>query len=288
MRPATFEYVQAGTLEEAVRGLRVGNGDAQVLAGGQILINQMRARLVRPATVVDISRLDELRYIRSEGDDLAVGALSTMADVESSDVVRQRCPALAEAAALVGDLQVRNRATVGGNFFNPDPVSDLAPVLLATGGRVVLHGPDGRRELNADQLLGNASPRQKLAAGEILVEARFGALGTASAFEKLSRRAADPAIVNAAAAVEVTDGQLSRVGLALVGVHRWPVRAKPVEDQLSGRPLDADEATALLSEFLTTVDPPSNAHADGPYRHQVGPVVAVRALRRAVERAQGR
>lgn len=288
MRPATFEYVQAGTLEEAVRALGSGNGDVQVLAGGQILVNQMRARLIRPAKVVDISRLQDLVYIRADGDDLAVGALTTMRDVESSDVVRQRCPALAEAAAAVGDPQVRNRATVGGNFFNPDPVSDLAPVLLAAGGKVVFQGPEGRRELDAEQFLGNGAPREALAAGEILVEARFGPGGAVSAFEKLSRRAADPAIVNAAAAIEVGSGQLDRVALALVGVHRWPVRAKPVEDHLAGRPFDAEEAMSRLREFVGTLDPPSNAHADAPYRQEAAPVVAVRALRRAVDRAEGR
>src|SRR5919202_2753024 len=151
MRPATFEYVRAATLEEAVQALEAADANAEVLAGGQVLVNRMRARLDRPGTVVDISRLDDLRYARVEGDDLVVGALATMRDLESADQVRQRCPALAEAAAAVGDLQVRNRATLGGNFFNPDPVSDMAPVLLAADGQVVVHGPDGRRRLGAEE-----------------------------------------------------------------------------------------------------------------------------------------
>ena len=285
MRPATFEYVRATTLEEAVQALEAADANAEVLAGGQVLVNRMRARLARPGTVVDISRLDDLRYARVEGDDLVVGALATMRDLESADAVRQRCPALAEAAAAVGDLQVRNRATLGGNFFNPDPVSDMAPVLLAADGQVVVHGPDGRRRLGAEEFLTNGPPRQALAAGEILVEVRFGSAATASAFEKLSRRAADPPIVNAAAAVSVEADRISAVGLALVGVHQLPVRARPVEQQLAGHAFDGEQATAVLREFVATLDPPSNAHADAAYRRDTAPVVALRALRRALERA---
>ena len=287
MRPAMFDYVRAGSVEEAVRALEGAGAGARVLAGGQTLANLIRARVVRPSTVVDISRLSELDYIRAEADHLAVGALTRLRDVETSDPLRATCPALVEAAAAIGDLQVRNRATVAGNLFNPEPSSDLAPVLLASNGSVMVQGPSGRREVAAEEFFAGplGSP---LAPAEVVVEVRFRRTGTASAFEKFSRRAADPAVASAAVFLRADADSVTEIGLALGAVHQRPLRAGPVEERLAGRPFDEAAATAALREFSAGLSPPSSPHADAAYRREVAPIIALRALRRAWDRAGGR
>jgi carbon-monoxide dehydrogenase medium subunit len=284
MRPATIDYVRAESLDQAIDALQQAGDGARPLAGGQMLINQMRARTVRPSTVVDISKLDDLRYARLEGDELAVGALTRMRELDG-DSTRSACAALAEAAARIGDPQVRNRATVGGNLFNPDPLSDIAPVLLASGGRVVVQGPGGRREIDAQAFCD--APGGGLAAAEVIVELRFGATGpgAGSAFEKLARRAADAAVASAAAFVRVDNGQLADVRLALGAVHDRPLRAASVESELTGKPFDAEQAKQALVAFAAQLDPPSSPHAESGYRREVAPVIALRALGRAVESA---
>jgi carbon-monoxide dehydrogenase medium subunit len=286
MRPAGFEYVRAGSVADAVRALDDGGPDARVLAGGQVLVNLMRARRVRPSVVIDISGLSELDFVTLEADHLAVGALTRMRDLAASEIVARAVPALAQAAACVGDPQVRNRATAGGNLLNPDPVSDIAPVLLASGGTVVLQGADGRRELSAEELL--RAPLGDRPAHGMIVELRFGSLEAASAFEKLSRRAADAAVASAAAFARVQDGVLAAVGIAVGAVHERPVRAAAVEDLLRGRPFDVAAAGEALRDFCAALNPPDTVHASAAYRRQAGAVIATRALSRAVEQATRR
>jgi carbon-monoxide dehydrogenase medium subunit len=284
MRPAPFDYVQPATVEEAVAALSDRDG-ARPLAGGQILINRMRARVERPGLVVDISRLPGLAFSEADGDQLRVGALTVLADLTGADVAAW-CPALQQAAQSVGDPQVRNRATVAGNLLNPDPVSDIAPVLLASGGSVVLQGTDGRREVDAGEFLEAPAPR--LGPTELIVELRFGRLSASSAFEKLSRRQADAAVASAAAFVRTDGGRITEVGLALSAVHEHPLRAATVCEQLTGGAFDATAAMEALRAFAGGLRPPSTPHADADYRKEVAPVVALRALQRAIDTANRR
>jgi carbon-monoxide dehydrogenase medium subunit len=282
MRPAPFEYIRPTTVAEAVRAVHEAGEDARVLAGGQVLVNLMRSRRLRPSLVVDISRIAELDYVRLDAQHLAVGSLTRLRELAADDV-RAACRALAEAARAVGDPQVRNSATAGGNILNPDPVSDLAPVLLASDGAVVVEAPEGRREIAAADFL--AAPSGTPIGPLVIMELRFGRPAAASAFEKLSRRAADAAMASAAAFVELEDGCLSEVGLALGAVHERPLRATAVEDELRGRPFDPDTARQAVRELCATLDPPDTVHASAGYRRAVAPVVAVRALQRAVDEA---
>jgi carbon-monoxide dehydrogenase medium subunit len=206
-----------------------------------------------------------------------------MCELATAAVVAAACPALAQAARAVGDPQVRNRATAGGNLCNPDPVSDIAPVLLAADGAVVLHGVGGRTVVQAADFFD--APLGSARAGQVIVELRFGATGASSAFEKLSRRAADAAVASAAAFVRMEEGVLTDVGLGLCAVHERPVRAKTVEDALRGRPFDPDTALALLRDFCMGLNPPDTVHADANYRREAGPVIATRALARAIDEA---
>jgi carbon-monoxide dehydrogenase medium subunit len=284
MRPATFSYVRADTVDAATAALRETEG-AQPLAGGQSLINRMRARVVRPTAVVDISRLEGLSYIRAESGELRVGALTTMAELHDQAVASQ-CYALYEAARSVGDPLVRNRATAAGNLFNPDQVSDLAPVLLASAGRVVVHGSAGSREVDADAFLETRAPA--LDAGELVTELRFGRGGASSAYEKLTRRRADAAVASAAVFVSTEGGEITDLGVAFSAVHEHPIRARAVERALLGSRFDLDSALSVLREFCRGLTPPSTVHANADYRREVAAVVAARALARATELADRR
>jgi carbon-monoxide dehydrogenase medium subunit len=279
MRPAAVAYERPATVYAAIAALRDGGPDARVLAGGQTLVNQLRARTVRASTLVDVSRIEALRYVRAEDSELEVGALTRMRDL--LDDGAGGWTALAEAAGRVADPQVRNRATAGGNLLNPDPVSDLAPVLLASGGRVLLEGPDGRRALDAEAFL--RAPAAALGPAELIVALRFGRGDAAagSAFEKLSRRAADAAIASAAAFVRVDDGVVAEVGLALGAVHAHPLRLHAFEQALAGAPFDERLAQAALAEACRELAPPSTPHAGAEHRREMAVVVALRALRRS-------
>ncbi|HWP34980.1 MAG TPA: FAD binding domain-containing protein, partial [Thermodesulfobacteriota bacterium] len=145
MIPAAFDYVRVGSVEEAIERLAAAGGDAKVLAGGHSLVPMLKLRLVRPALLVDIGRVAELRDIRDEGDAVAIGALATHAEVAASPLVRAKAPLLAEAAARIGDVQVRNRGTIGGSLAHADPAADYPAAVLAAGAELVARGPAGRR-----------------------------------------------------------------------------------------------------------------------------------------------
>jgi carbon-monoxide dehydrogenase medium subunit len=281
MRPAPFDYIRANSVDEAVEALASHGQQARVLAGGQILVNLLRRRVERPATVVDVSRLEELRYVRLEGDSLAIGALTRLSDVAADPQVAVSCPALAEAAAAIGDVQVRNRGTIGGNVFPvPPDVSDIQPVLVASGGSIVVRDSEGTREIAAEDFVG-ARPEARLRPGELVVELRFGGVGSASAFEKLSRRAADPPIVNAAAFTR-GDGSAWLTGAALGGAHEHVIRLHDLEADSAEQAFDAQRARRSLAALAEGLRPPSTAHAGSEYRRDVCGVLALRAIERAL------
>lgn len=284
MRPAPFEYVRANNLDDAIEALASNGQQARVLAGGQILVNLMRRRAERPATVVDVSRLEELRYVRLDGDRLAVGALTRLCDVATDPQVAASCPALAEAAAAIGDVQVRNRGTVGGNLFAvPPDVSDIQPVLVASGGSIVARAVEGTREIAAEDFAG-ARPEERVRPGELVVELRFGGVGDASAFEKLSRRAADPPIVNAAAFARGDGSGRMLTGVALGGAHEHVIRLHDLEADSAEQAFDAQRARRSLAALAKGLRPPSTAHASSEYRRDVCDVLALRAIERALAR----
>ncbi|HZU61425.1 MAG TPA: FAD binding domain-containing protein [Solirubrobacteraceae bacterium] len=277
MRPASFEYVRTGSLGEALEAL--AEPGAVALAGGQTLVNLMRQRVVRPRVVVDLSRLSGLNEVRIEGGRLIVGALARLGSLAELDLVRTACPALAQAAAAVGDPQVRNRATIAGNLCHPLPISDIAPVLLASDGSLLVRSRSSQREVPATEFF--APPLGSgLRSGELIVEVRFARLDSASAYERLSRRVADPAIAGAAAFVRVVDARVEDVAVALSAVHEVPILV-PQIDAIRGGPFDPNAARAVLESFCGRLSPPSNPHAGADYRRRVAVVVALRALARA-------
>jgi carbon-monoxide dehydrogenase medium subunit len=259
--------VRAASAADASAAL-AADPDAKLLAGGHSLLPLMKLRLATPSLLVDIGRLDELRYVRREGDELAIGALTRHRALETDPLVRRQAGLLAAAAAEVGDPQVRHRGTIGGSVAHGDPASDLPAVLLALDASYLLTGPAGQRTVPASEFhLGFLETA--LAPDEILTEIRVPAGTERYVFRKFRGRAIDWAVVGVAAA---TTGAGVRV--ALVNMAATPVRAHAVEAALAaGEP--AGQAARLAAEGT---EPPSDLNASAGFRRHLARVLTARAL----------
>jgi carbon-monoxide dehydrogenase medium subunit len=268
MIPAPFEYVRAGSVDEAIAALTEYGDDAKLLAGGHSLLPLMKLRLAVPAVLVDISRIPELSYIRVDGDELAIGAATRHVELERSDVARAEVPLLPHVASRVGDPQVRHRGTLGGTVAHSDPASDLPTALLALGGSVVVQGPGGRRSIPVTEFwLGFFETA--LEPDEVVVELRVPCTGSAGwGYEKFTRRENDWPIV-AAAAVQ------GRVALA--NMAGTVVRASATEEALA-RGASLEEAADLADEGTS---PTADMHADEDYRRHLARLLTRRALTKA-------
>ena len=275
MIPAPFDYVRAGSVEEAVAALVEHGEDTKLLAGGHSLLPLMKLRLATPSVLVDVGPLrGELSYVEDRGDHVAVGALTRHRDVETSALLLREVPVLAAAAATVGDPQVRHRGTLGGSLAHGDPASDLPAVVLACGASLVARGPDGERVIAAADFF-QGFLETALRPDELLTEVRLPKLGGAGwAFEKFTRRSQDWAIVGVAA---VRNGS---TGVALVNMGATPLRATAVEEALAGGASVAD-AAAVADQGT---EPSADLHASVEYRRHLARVL----VRRALESASGR
>ncbi len=287
MFAAQTTYHRATSVAEAVQ-LLAGNEGAKVLAGGHSLIPMMKLRLAAPDVLVDIGRIAELKGISADGAGLSIGALTTQAEIASSDLVRERAPALAEAAGMVGDPAVRNRGTIGGNVSHSDPASDLPTVLTALGATYNITGPGGQRNVAAADF-STGLLETALGEDEILTSVSVPAApsGSGSAYVKFPHPASRYAIVGAAAVVAVQGGRCSSASVVVGGVEATPTRASSVESALSqsdvsDEALDA-AATAVSGDF--TGDPMSDIFASSEYRQAMAAVYVGRALKAAVSRA---
>ncbi len=271
MIPARFEYVRAGSVEEAISLLGRHGEEAKLLAGGHSLLPLMKLRVASPAVLVDIGRLDGLRYVRDAGDHVAIGALTRHHDLETSELLVEQAPLLRHAAAQVGDPQTRHRGTIGGSLAHADPASDLPAVVLAMGGTLVASGPSGERTIPVEEFF-HSLFESALAPDEVLTEVRVPkAGGRRWAFDKFNRRAQDWAIVGVAA--QRVNGGTS---VALVHMGQTPVRAAETEAAL--REGAAPAYAAALADRGT--DPPADLNASAEYRRHLARVL----VRRAVER----
>ena len=203
MIPAAFDYVRAGSAEEAIALLGQHGDDAKLLAGGHSLLPLMKLRLAAPAVLIDVGRLRDLSYVRDAGDHIAVGALTRHHDVETSDVLKASVPLLAHAAGQVGDPQVRHRGTIGGSVAHGDPASDLPAVLLAADATLVARGSGEERTIAANDFFVGFL-ETALAPDELLTEIRFPKTTGGWSFQKFNRRAQDWAIVGVAASAGPT------------------------------------------------------------------------------------
>ncbi|HEX4903718.1 MAG TPA: xanthine dehydrogenase family protein subunit M [Acidimicrobiales bacterium] len=272
MIPAAFDYVRVGSADEALATLAEHGDDAKVLAGGHSLVPLMKLRLATPSVLVDVGRVDDLKYIRDAGDHVAIGALTRHRDVETSGVLREHAPILAHATSHVGDPQVRHRGTIGGSIAHGDPASDLPAVLLALGASLVVQGPAGTREVAVDDFF-QGFLETALEPGELLTEIRVPKVGGAGwSFQKFNRRAQDWAIVGVACVR--TDG---RVGVGLVNMDSRPVRATATE-QAAASGASAEDAAAVADEGT---EPAGDLNASPGFRRHLARVLTRRALEEA-------
>ena len=269
MIPAAFDYVRADSVDAAVSALAEAGDDAKLLAGGHSLIPLLRYRLATPSVLVDVGRLDDLRYVRRENGHVAIGALTRHSELEFSDVLAEHCPMLRHVAGLVGDPAVRHHGTIGGSLAHADPASDLPAAVLALGGTLVAQGPSGRREIAADAFF-TGFLESALAPDEVLVEVRVPADSGGWAYEKFNRRAQDWAIVGVAVA-------RGGAGVALVNMGSTPLRATAVEAAV-GSGAGAADAAARAADGT---EPPTDNNGDPAYRSHLARVLTARALRTA-------
>jgi carbon-monoxide dehydrogenase medium subunit len=263
--PAPFEYKRATSLDEAIELL--GTEDAKVLAGGHSLIPLLRLRFARPSLLVDVGRLDDLRYVREDGDRIAIGALTTHAQIATDPLLREQCGAIVTAASIIGDPQVRHRGTVGGSVAHGDPASDLATIFLTLDADFVVHGPDGMRTVPAREFF-QGMFMTALGPQDVLTEIRVPAVADGT-YIRYSRRAHDWATVGVAAAR--VDGRV-QVGLTSMGAT--PLRAAAVEEAFNGGASPA-EAAAHAAEGT---EPPTDPNASSEYRAHLARVLTERAL----------
>lgn len=276
MIPATFEYVRVDTVDGAVAALAEHGEEAKLLAGGHSLLPLMKLRLAFPTVLVDVGPVRALDFVREDGDDLVIGAMTTHGEVARNDAVRSEAPLLARAAALIGDPQVRHRGTLGGSLAHGDPASDLPAVVLALGATLVAQGSAGRREIPAADMF-RGFLETALAEDEILTEIRIPrAAGRGWSYQKFTRRSQDWAVV--AVAAVTGGGKPDAVTLVNMGAH--PIRAEATEAALASGASPA-EAAALAAEGT---EPPSDLAASADYRRHLATVLTGRALEEAASR----
>jgi carbon-monoxide dehydrogenase medium subunit len=266
--PAAFDYLRADSVDHAVGLLAEYGDEAKLLAGGHSLLPMMKLRLAFPSVLIDIRGLAESSYVRVEGDEIAVGALTRHCELAGSLVLRTEAPLVAEVASHVGDPQIRHRGTIGGSLSHADPAADLPAAVLASDATLVLAGPGGRREVSAGRFF-EGYFSTAMGADEMLVEVRLPRTGPGGwHYEKFTRRANDWAIV----AVATVAG---RVALANMGSR--PLRAAATEAALASGAAVA-EAAALAAEGS---EPIQDMHADREYRRHLARVLTRRSLEAA-------
>lgn len=280
MIPASFEYVRAASLEEALGLLAKHGEDAKVLAGGHSLIPAMKLRLSQPRILVDIGRIGDLRSIAEHDGKIAIGALTTHYEIESSDLLRRSCPLLPEVAGKIGDVQVRNKGTVGGSCVHADPAGDWPAAMLALEAEFDLAGPRGSRTVAAKDFFVDLLT-SAVGAGEILTAIRVPVTARSAAYVKFAQKASGFAIAGVAA---VVDRARKVVAVGVTGVASKAYRASAVEASLRGLEPSAAAIAQAAAKAAEGIRPLSDIHASAEFRAHLARVQARRALELAASR----
>jgi len=281
MIPASFDYIRAGSIDEAVDALKEHGDEAKLLAGGHSLLPLMKLRLATPEVLVDLGRIDAIKGV-CETDDgrLAIGAMTTHQEVIDNDLVRQHCGVLADVTAYVGDAQVRHRGTIGGALAHGDAASDLPAALLALDGSLIVQGPDGRREVAASDLFIDYLTTS-LGDDEVVIEVRVPKLDDSWnwRYEKFTRVAQAWAIVGSLGLVKGSNGTIEEARVGLTHMSTVPVRATAVEQALAGNGTDTIAEAAEQAAEGTSA--PSDLNATTEFREHLARVLTRRALEAA-------
>lgn len=272
MKAAAFDYVKPTSIAHVLSLLQEYGDDARLLAGGQTLMATLNMRLSEPQLVVDITAIESLRGIRVQGSMLRIGALVTHTEIENSELVARYAPLLQAAAPHIAHRAIRNRGTWGGSIAYADPAAEWPTCLLALGGTVIAHGPQGERRIEADEFFTGLyatalRPDELLTSCEIPVAQTNHWFG----FSELARRHGDYAIVGVAATAQREGSALNGLRIVLLGVDSTPLRARLTEAMLQGKALDASLLTLAVASLREEIDPlPDLTNTPATKRHLAG------------------
>lgn len=283
MFPASFGYFAARSVDEALDLMTKYGEEAKVLAGGHSLIPAMKLRLAAPRYLIDIGPVPGLRGVRIDGEALVIGALTVHADVAASGLARQRLPGLAEAAAVIGDVQVRNRGTIGGSVAHNDPGADFPVILTALNASFVLASPSGSRKVGADDFFVDYFTTA-LAPSELVTEVRvpLPPSGAGTAYAKFPNPASGYVVVSAGVLLtREPSGSCASARVAIGGLGGGPRRAAATEAALRGQPLTPEIIAGAAAEAADGADPDDDVYASAEYKRHMAAVYARRAIERA-------
>jgi carbon-monoxide dehydrogenase medium subunit len=290
MYPSNFAYAAPTSLADVLAQMQAAGDDGKLLAGGQSLIPMLKLRLAEPKTVIDLGKVQGLRGIRVDGNNIVIGAMTPYVDVLDSADVQRRCPLLVQTISQVGDPQVRSRGTIGGSIAHADPAGDLPAAAVALGAVVTATGPSGNRTYDAANFFQDVLTTA-LEPNEVVTSVSFPATdapGTGTAYLKHRHPASGYAVVGIAAIVMVgADGncQAARIGITGAGSHA--TRATSTEQALTGKPLDAQSVAAACANAADGVDLMGDSYASSDYRAHLIRVLSQRAVLQAAQNARG-
>lgn len=286
MKPSPFEYVRATSVDDAVKALSSYGGRAKLLAGGQSLIPMMNFRMAAPEVLIDIGNIASLTTIDIGEAQLHIGAGARHNAVMSSEAVRRHCPLLADAYSHVAHLTIRNRGTIGGNLCHHDPASEVPLVLTLLGASLVLTGPSGNRVVPADEFFVGMM-ETAIREDEILVriDVPFQKDGEGWAFQEMSTRKGDYAIVCAAVRLQVTAGKFHDVRVGFNGAGVATKRMPEVEQALEGKAATDEIIAATMALAAERAEPSDDLQADVAYKRDLVSALGRRAMVQARDRA---
>ena len=285
MYAASFDYHRPSTVDEAIALLTKHGDDAKVLAGGHSLIPAMKLRLARPTVVIDIARIANLSDIRESGGRIAIGALTTHRAVETSALLKSKCPLLCETAAVIGDVQVRNKGTIGGSVAHADPAGDWPAAIVALDAEMVAVSRNGERTIKAGDFFVDLLTTA-LEPGEILREIRINKTEgrTGQAYAKMHHPASGFAVVGVAAKLLLSaDGNCEQASIGITGVSAKAYRASDVESALSGAKLDDQTISTAAAHAADGIDINGDLFASADYRRHLAAVYTKRAIETALK-----
>src|SRR5262245_20733568 len=290
MIPAAFDYIVPQNIDEALRALAAHGEEAKLLAGGHSLLPLLKLRLASPKLLIDLSKVPGLSGIVQQDDKIVVGAVATHYQIESSELLRAKCPLVPQAAAAIGDVQVRNRGTVGGSLVHADPSADWPAAIIALGGELKLTGPKGQRQIAAEEFfLGPMTTA--IEPTEILTEVRLpmSSRRSGSAYLKMAQQASGFDVVGVAGWLSMDNkGRCEDIGVGVTGLSEKPFRAKAVEERLRGNKLTPKLLQQSAEQVTEGREPLEDLHASAKFRAHLAQVYTSRALQEAINGAVAR
>lgn len=283
MIPAAFDYMAPRSLDEAIEALVSHGDDVKLIAGGHSLLPAMKLRLALPKLLVDIGRIPGLAEIKEQSGKISIGALTTHYKIESSKLLQSKCSLLPKTAREIGDVQVRNRGTIGGSLAHADPAADLPAALLALGGELKIVGPKGERWLAAENFfIGMMSTA--LAPTEILTEIRVPTISRSSgtAYLKMAQKASGFAIVGIAAWLKLGKNRMvQEIGVGVTGLDVTSFRAAAVEAELRGKKISRAAVEKAAAKVTEGIDPLEDIHASAEFRAHLARQYTANAIQEA-------